>query len=789
VATEVAPRRRVRAPGDVLRLLGGLALVAVGLSVAVWGKNTVGGIEEDVTRGFDRLPDRVEEVLVGLALVISAALPILAGVVLALGRRYMLTASLALAALVAALSMEGLGSVLADRGLIVRANSATATGVDLGEPEFATSPLIASTVAIVVIVSPRLTIRWRRAFWGVVALLVVMRLVGASAPPLDVVIALGVGMAVGALALVALGAPSFDPDGPALTRMVRDAGIDAERIEQVRPVDGLLTYRVSRRGQRALRLRLRTPHDRSADLLERLWRRFRYRRMSPEHPFSSMKRRIEHEALALTVARTGGVRVPALEGVVADASGSVGLALEDTGARPLSALALDGLDDDALDGAWRQLGMLHRRRIAHRHLDLDHIERDGTGRTWLVGLDRAAVAASDRDLSLDVAQLLVDTALAVGAERAVGSAERAVGSDALRDALPYLQPLALPAGTRAAARRTPPILEDIRDRVAELTDAPTVELARLDRVSPRTVVMLGAVALAFYVLLPQLADLERTADAFREAQWRWLPLVVLSTVATYLFAAVSFMGSVPTPIRFWPTLRAQVASSFVGRITPGSTGGLAVGVRYLQRSGIDPAAATASVGLNTVGGGAVHLSMLVGFFTWTGTTGIGGFSLPDTNLVLAGLAVVLSVVGAVIVARPLRERLVGPALGAMRSAAGAVGAVATSPLRVLELVGGSAGITLAYVAALVAAIEGFGGGLSFPQVGAAYLGAAALASLSPTPGGLGAFEAALVAALSGFGLDDGAAVSSVLTFRLATYWLPTLPGWVAFHWMERNREL
>jgi glycosyltransferase 2 family protein len=32
-------------------------------------------------------------------------------------------------------------------------------------------------------------------------------------------------------------------------------------------------------------------------------------------------------------------------------------------------------------------------------------------------------------------------------------------------------------------------------------------------------------------------------------------------------------------------------------------------------------------------------------------------------------------------------------------------------------------------------------------------------------------------------------VSSVLTFRLATYWLPTLPGWVCFHWMERRGEL
>jgi uncharacterized membrane protein YbhN (UPF0104 family)/tRNA A-37 threonylcarbamoyl transferase component Bud32 len=790
VPAVVTPRRRVRASGDVLRLLGGVGLVAVGLSVAVWAKNTVGGIERDITGGFARLPDRVEEALVGLALVISAALPILACIVLIARRRYVLTASLAAAAVVAAVVMDAFERILADNGVLDEADTG-ATGVsevDLGDPGFATAPLIASTVAIVVIVAPRLTLRWRRACWAAVSLLVVVRIIGASAPPLDVLIALGVGLTVGALAPVAVGAPSFDPDGPALVRMLRGGGIEPTRIEQIRSIGGLLAYRVWRRDLPTLVLRLRTPHDRSADLLERLWRRVRYRRPTGDGPMGSMKRRIEREALAAAVARAGGVRVPALEGVVADASGSVGLALEDPAARPLSELG-DDLTDDVLERAWKQLTMLHWRRIAHRDLDLDHIQLDGDGRAWLIGLDRAAVAASDRELALDVAQLLVDSALTVGPDRAVASAQRAIGTDTLRGALPYLQPLALPSSTRADARRNREVLAETRVRAGDATGAPDADLARLDRIRTRTVVMLGAVALAFYVLLPQFADLERTVDAFRRAHWGWLPVVVACTLTTYVSAAVSFMGSVPSPIRFWPTLRAQVASAFVGRITPGSTGGIAVGIRYLQRSGNDPATATASVGLNSIGGFAVHLSMMVGFFAWTGTSGIGGFSLPDANWVVGGVAIVLSAGGALLVARPLRERLLPPALKAVGEALGAVGAVASNPVRVSQLVLGSAGVTLGYVCALTAAIQGFGGGVSFPQIGAAYLGAAALATASPTPGGLGALEAALVAGLSGFGLEDGTAVSSVLTFRLATYWLPTIPGWVCFHWMERRGEL
>ena len=64
--------------------------------------------------------------------------------------------------------------------------------------------------------------------------------------------------------------------------------------------------------------------------------------------------------------------------------------------------------------------------------------------------------------------------------------------------------------------------------------------------------------------------------------------------------------------------------------------------------------------------------------------------------------------------------------------------------------------------------------------------ASAIAAASPTPGGLGAIEAALVAGLTGVGLGSGAAVSAVLTYRLATYWLPVAPGWIALNLLQRH---
>ena len=76
-------------------------------------------------------------------------------------------------------------------------------------------------------------------------------------------------------------------------------------------------------------------------------------------------------------------------------------------------------------------------------------------------------------------------------------------------------------------------------------------------------------------------------------------------------------------------------------------------------------------------------------------------------------------------------------------------------------------VTLAYIAALAAAVAAFDGGVSFAQVGAVYLGASIIAAAAPTPGGLGAMEAALVAGLTGVGMEPGIAVAAVLSYRLA----------------------
>ena len=787
VVVSVSPRRRVRSQADVVRLILGLVLVGVGVLVATWLRNTIGGAEEDLVGVYERVPDRFAELITGVAIVGAGLVPVVALIVLAVRRRFRQAAALLTGAVGAGLAMAWLTDFLASQGVIAAVDPATDRVVKLTDPAFATSPLIAAAVALVIIAAPWVSQQWRRVLWTGVALLVVLRVVSSTEAPLDIVVAIAVGMAVGSLALLAFGTEGSDPEAPELVAMLRTVG-HASRIEQL-PGNSPLVYRVDLVGSGPLEMRVRTAHDRSEVLLEQLWRSARLRRWVTDQPYDTVQRRIEHEALAQRAAADAGARVARVRAIVASHDGSVGLLETATEGVPASELAPEDLDPAMLRDLWHQVAALHRDRIAHRNLGLSHVMVAPDGGAVLRGFDGAAIAASDRDLALDRAQLLVSTALEIGAQAAVDVAVEAVGAQAVLTAVPYLQPLALPAPTRRAWRSNKEVLDALRDAVRHATGVEPAPLARLDRIRPRTALSIAALAGAFYLLLPQLAHLDESAEAATHANWWWLGPMLVGAAATIGFAALAFVAAVPVPIAYLPALRMQLASSFVSRLAPANTGTLAMGVRFLQRSGVDAGAAAAAVGLCALAGFVGHITLMFAFLAWVGTSDVG-FSLPQANVVFIVIAVAVSAAGLVIVAVPaLRRRILPPVLVQIRNAASSIADVLTSPMRVLSLTYGSLGVTMSFILTLAGAVAAFGGGVSFPEIGAAYLVAAALGSAAPTPGGLGAVEAALVGALTGYGMASGPAVSAVLTFRLVTYWLPMLPGWFTFHWMQRREEV
>ena len=303
---------------------------------------------------------------------------------------------------------------------------------------------------------------------------------------------------------------------------------------------------------------------------------------------------------------------------------------------------------------------------------------------------------------------------------------------------------------------------------------------------PRTLLAIAALAGAFYFLLPQIADVSSSWHALQHVNWAWLPVIIGLSALTYVASAMALIGSVPGHVPFGPAVLTQGASSFINRVSPANVGGMALNARFLQKSGTSTPASVAAVGVNALAGAVMHVVLIVVFFALAGHDLTQAFKLPSASKILLILAVIIAVIGVVLATRPGRRWTRKQLIPGVRSAAGSLRQAAASPVKLGLLFGGSALITLAYIAGLDASVQAFGGGPGLVVLGAVYLAAAALAAAAPTPGGLGAIEAALVAGLTGVGMQPGPAVSAVLLYRLATYWLPVLPGWLCWRSLQHR---
>jgi glycosyltransferase 2 family protein len=181
----------------------------------------------------------------------------------------------------------------------------------------------------------------------------------------------------------------------------------------------------------------------------------------------------------------------------------------------------------------------------------------------------------------------------------------------------------------------------------------------------------------------------------------------------------------------------------------------------------------------------VHAVLLLVFAVWAGRSAFDSIRLPHPQVLLWGALGVL-VLAAVMFAVPrVRRLVVGRLLPLLRRSLGGVVDAVRSPGKLALLLGGSALVTLSYIGCVYVSTRAFGGSLSLAAVGAVYLLGAAIAAAAPTPGGLGALEAAVISGLVASGMDHTIAVPAVFLFRLATFWLPILPGWAAFTWLRR----
>jgi len=775
---------RYRHPGDVIRLIaGGLVLIVTLAAVVLAPSRLVGTSAASLTWLGSDFAARLLVGLVQVTIVVAAFLTVAAGLRF---RRFRLLAGLAAGAVVAGAALAGILYLVGGKHPdAVAAN--VAAGSWLTSAAFPGPALLASAVAVTVAASPWLSRPWRRTAWVALCAVGAARLVSGTVLPMELILALATGVTVGAGVLVVLGVPDrrMGPDG--IAAALRSAGLP---VSLVTPADvaakGSRPFFAVTDDGRRLFIKVVGSDQRDADLLYRAYRFARLRNVGDTRPAASLIQAVEHQALVTLMAERAGVHSPRVDQVIKAADGTALLAMERIDGCSLEQLPAHRISDSLLRRLWAEVDRMHRAGIAHRSLRAANVMVDNDGQPWLTDFGFSELAATQRQKDLDLAELMASLATQVGAGAAVASAAAVLGGGGLAPAVPLLQPLALSAATRHSIARHEGLLAATRSAAAEASGGGTPQLARLQRVRPRTLLTIAAAAGAFYLILPQLAQVGSSWRAFQSADWAWVPVIIAMSVLTYLASAASLIGGVPGRVPYWPTVLAQWASSFINRISPANVGGMALNARVLQKSGVEPAAGVAAVGVNALVGAIAHLALIVIFFVWAGQALGQAFKLPSASKLLLILAVLAALVGIVLATRPGRRFAATRLLKGVRTAATSLRRVAASPVKLSLLLGGSALVTLAYIGGLAASVQAFGGGPGIAAIGAVYLGAAAIAAASPTPGGLGTIEAALIAGLTGVGLGAGAAVSAVLTYRLATYWLPVLPGWYALRLLQRR---
>ncbi|MGN6171406.1 MAG: lysylphosphatidylglycerol synthase domain-containing protein [Streptosporangiaceae bacterium] len=840
--------RRIRRPIDLLRCLVAILGVFVVAGIGLLARATATGIESDAVDASLRLPHPVLALLgiaADFALLLWPAALAIRQVSRHQARRIVeavLTAAGAIALIALAnVALRGVAGPLYD------AVAMPPSGPGISGPLDGYLAGLAAYATIIGLTGPS---RWRTTLWLTVGVYGLANLATASVTVPSFLITLLLGRAIGLGVRYAAGEWSQRPTAEEIASALNSAGHPVVAMRRTRQ-DGIESrhYAATARGGGRLDVRVYDRDQEAAGALYRLYRRLRLQGPVRRGVPLSQERAVERRALLAYAADEAGVRTPRLVALVSVGGDANALAYEHhrgttlaelagvlpdsgsaepddaatprsnpaaaqaaaiagsqaaaiagsqsaddqrgatTGSRPADehrARATDSRPtDDQLLRVWEAVLRLHAHRVTHRTLTADHILFADDGDVVLLDPGGGDVAASDLQIRLDLTQLLAELALLVGPDRAARLATKAVGADELAAVVPLLQPIVLHRSTRSALRRRKDVLPALRTQLLAAAPGEDAAPVRLERVRPRTIVTLIASLIAGYFLLGQLGRVN-LISTLRSADWHWTLLALALSGVTYLGAALALSGYVPDRLRFRPLVLAQLAGSFVTLVTPAAVGGAALNIRYLQRRKVPAAVAAASVGLSQVVAFVLHILLIVVFAAITGSQ---GHSLQPPNwvyFVIAALIVVVLAVVAIPAGRRLLRARLAPVLGQVLPR---LLAVVQQPRKLAEGIGGALLLDGAYILCLAACIQALGGSASLASIALVYLTGSALGSAVPTPGGLGAVEAALSAGLTAAGLPGATAVSAVLLFRTLTFWLPVPVGWGAFNYLERHEYL
>jgi uncharacterized membrane protein YbhN (UPF0104 family) len=678
-----------------------------------------------------------------------------------------------------------------------------------GSPPVYVAVRVAVATAVVVMASPYLARPLRYLGRVVVGIGALAGIALGTALPIGMVAAFAVGVGSAAMVHLVFGSPAGRLTLGQVADALTELGVEATRLRQA-PLEsrGVAIATGEAPDGRLLLVKVYGRDAWDGQLLAAAWTALWYRGDTPRLVLGR-RAQVEHEAFVTLLAERAKVAVlPVVAAGMASEQDAL-LVTEATG-RPLGSLDSHEVDEELLEGIWGNAARLHALGVAHRRLDAARILVRPDGTPAFGDFGGAEVAADDTDIAADRAQVLVATALVAGPQRAASAAAAALGTDTLAQVLPLLQPAAVQRPTRRAIGDQAWDLDDLRKACAEAAGVEPPKLARLRRVSLRSVGVVVLVALVAYAVISALADvgLATLLNEFQAADLGWLAAALALSPVVPVAQAVATLGASFRPLRFGPVLMLQYAIQFIALAVPSSAARLALDIRFFGRTGIQGGAAVAIGVIASVCGFVVQVLLIVviglsglasldlGGSETTATASTSGSSSSDgapllvltAALVVAGVIVTLAVPKyrtAVTQAVPRYRAM----LGSQASSAATALRVLRSPPKIAMIFAGNLGAQLLQAVILGLCLGAFGHHATLAELVLVNTIASLFAGFMPVPGGMGVAEAAYTAGLVALGVPSAAAMSTAIAFRMVTYYLPPIWGAIATRWLRAHSYL
>ena len=447
---------------------------------------------------------------------------------------------------------------------------------------------------------------------------------------------------------------------------------------------------------------------------------------------------------------------------------------------PLTELG-ERASDEVLDRAWEQLRYAHTRGISHRALTPEAVVVDASSDVWLLDWDSGEVATTELNQSIDIAQMLVLTALAVGPQRALEAGRRCVGDETLIACAPVIQKPVLPASVNQMLRRSD-LLSDLRAALVGDSEAESAPTADLQRFRPRTILTIAVAFIAVFIVVSSL-NFNDLVSTVKSANPWWMAASAALACLIWVGSAVPLMALSPEKLRFGDTLIAQVAASIITVIAPAGVGPAALNLRYLRKRRVPTAAAVTTVTLMQISQALITIILLLLVMVSAGSS--LSVSLPY-GTILAVVAVVMLAVGVIVAVPKVRRWIWAKIQPTWQQVYPRLLWIIGQPRRLAAVVAGNLLMNIGYVGAFWTAMIAMGGSLNFSTVAITYLTANAAGSFIPSPGGIGTVETALTSGLTVAGVSSSVAIATALLYRLVTFYGRIPFGWLAMKYMEKK---